>query len=285
MPEVIAEIGINHNGDIQNAWNMIIAAKAAGAHYVKFQKRNVDVCYTPEELSKPCESPWGTTVGDKVRGRELSWNAFRSIADKCDIERIGWSSSCFDLVNLRELEEQFGERISFHKVPSAMAKHGAFLRQVAAYGRLTLISVGLAESLEEIHGVAWIFEQKSCSYILNVTTALYPTPVDRCHIARISALLKASKTWANCRGIGYSGHEVGILPSIIAAVLGASYIERHFTLDRSWYGADQSASLEPEGLRRLCRDVSQIPDVIGLPEIHLCGDEKNPVPNLREDVH
>ena len=284
MPELIAEIGINHLGQIQKAFELIDAAKAAGAHHVKFQKRNVDMCYTPAELAAPCESPWGTTIEHKVRGRELCWGDFRVIADKCKVDGIGWSCSCFDLVSLRELEEQFGDRISFHKVPSSMAKHRAFLRQIASYGWLTLVSVGLAESLEEIHGVAWIFEQRRCPYILNVTTALYPTPVDRCHIARIRVLQTASKTWAYCRGIGYSGHEVGILPSIVAAVYGAKYIERHFTLDRSWYGADQAASLEPEGLRRLCRDVSQIEDVVGLPEVNLQGDEKNPVPNLREDV-
>ena len=120
---IVAEIGINHNGDVKRAWDLIEAAKKAGAHHVKFQKRDVDVCYTPEQLAAPCESPWGTTVEDKVRGRELSWDAFNSIADKCDVEDIGWSCSCFDLKSLRELEEQFGERISFHKVPSAMAKH------------------------------------------------------------------------------------------------------------------------------------------------------------------
>jgi len=286
MTEVIAEIGINHNGDVQKAWGMIEAAKAAGAHHVKFQKRNVKACYTSAELLMPCESPWGDTVEDKVRGRELSWASFRSISGKCEVEGIGWSCSCFDLKSLRELEAEFGEDISFHKVPSAMAKHTAFLKKIASFKRLTLVSVGLSESLEEIRSVAHVFEKAQCPYVLNVTTACYPTPNNRCHVDRIGTLIGQVldwQEWKMCQAIGYSGHEVGILPSVIAAVLGAEYIERHFTLDRSWYGADQSASLEPEGLRRLCRDVALIKEIVGCGEIALLGDEKNPVPNLRAD--
>ncbi len=280
-PQVIAEIGINHLGDISKAWNMIDAANNCGAHHVKFQKRNVDQCYTEEELAKPCQSPWGETIEDKMRGRELSWDDFKGIADKCDILKIGWSVSCFDLKSLCELEDLFGDRISFHKVPSAMAMHPVFLEQIASYKRLTLVSVGLAEDLKEVVRVTDIFEKEECPYVLNITTALYPTPVDRCNVARIQTLRMKTACLNNCQGVGYSGHEVGILPSIVAAVLGVTHIERHFTMDRSWYGADQSASLEPEGLRRLCRDVAQVEEALGSDVIHLRGDEKNPVPALR----
>jgi len=278
MPKVIADIGINHNGDISKVLEMIDAVKHCGADYVKLQKRDIESCYTEEDLSKPCSSPWGATVGDKVYGRELAWSDFHLIANRCDERSLGWSASCFDLKSLEELETLYGERIAFHKVPSAMAKHEAFLKQVASYGRLTFISVGLASNLHEVKTVCRIFEELSCKYVLNITTALYPTSLARCNIARIETIRNFRFCELHhCVGVGYSGHEVGLLPSIVAVCFGATHIERHFTLDRSWYGADQASSLEPEGLRRLCRDVSQIEDIAGSPKIQLMGDEKNPV--------
>lgn len=276
---VIAEIGINHNGDLKKALDMVSAASGCGADFVKFQKRRVDLCYSSEELAKSCASPWGNTVSDKVYGRELSWDDFHTIDEYCEKIGIGWSSSCFDSVSLGDLELYFGKSIAFHKVPSAMALHKPFLEQVARYRRLTLVSVGLAESIDSVFNVARVFEDHNCPYVLNVTTALYPTPPGRCNIKRITEFetLRKNESLSACKGIGYSGHEVGILPSILAAQLGAMCIERHFTLDRSWYGADQSSSLEPEGLRRLCRDVGQIQAITGNGEVLLRGDEKCPV--------
>ena len=277
---VIAEIGINHCGDIDRAIEMIREAKRAAAAHVKFQKRDVDSCYTFKELCSPCESPWGDTLEDKVKGRELEWSDFDRINSECKKLDIGWSVSAFDLKSLAAIEKKFGDDIVFHKVPSAMSKHEAFLEQVASYGRLTIISVGLAEDLSEVGAVALLFEQRNCNYILNVTTSCYPTPTDRCNVSRIHTLKSLAGELGRCLGIGYSGHEVGLLPSVLAAANGACYIERHFTLDRSWYGADQAASLEPEGLRRLCRDVKDIKSILGNSTIKLYGDEKNPVPNL-----
>lgn len=281
---IIAEIGINHCGDMRRAEMMICAAKSCGAHMVKFQKRDIDQCYDADELKKPCDSPWGSTVRDKVRGRELSWKDFERIDSICKSKRIGWSASCFDLKSLVDLERRFGESIAFHKVPSCMSKHDEFLKLVASFQRLTLVSCGLAQDMDEVCRVASHFEEARTPYVLNVTTSIYPCPPERCHLNRIKAFRNQFLRWReyrHCKAIGYSGHEVGVLPSVIAAHLGARYVERHFTLDRSWYGADQSASLEPEGLSRLCRDIALVDAICGETEISLEGDEKNPVPNLR----
>jgi len=276
---VIAEIGINHNGDMNLVYDMVLAAKRCGADFVKFQKRDIDTCYTPEELAAPCDSPWGDTVEAKVRGRELSWEEFSAIDGICARQKIGWSASCFDLKSLDDLQRQFGDEITFHKVPSAMAIHRPFLEQVAAYKKLTLISVGLAPNFQEVVAIADLFYEAGCPFVINVTTSLYPCPPDRCNLERLSFFQNHSRV--NRFGVGYSGHEVGILPSVIAAQMGARFIERHFTLDRSWYGADQAASLEPDGLRRLCRDIEELGVIDGSGCVALRGDEKNPVPTLK----
>lgn len=278
--KIIAELGINHNGCIETAKQMATTAKECGADLVKLQKRYIDQCYTREQLDAPCRSPWGSTVREKVVGRELSWGDLEDFSDHCESIGVGWGCSCFDLGSLANLEMVFGGRIAFHKVPSAMAVHMEFLKQIASYGRLTLVSCGLASNGDDLKRVASVFRDVSTDYVMNVTTSIYPCPVDRCNLRRISAMLGEFIHWRCCRGVGYSGHEVGILPSVIAAHLGASYIERHFTLDRSWYGADQSASLEPEGLRRLVRDIRELDEIMGDSEIRLYGDEKNPVPRL-----
>lgn len=282
-PRVIAEIGINHNGNIDRAMAMVKEAHRCGADVVKFQKRDVDTCYTQEELQAPCKSPWGKTVEAKVRGRELSWSFFYRLTGLCEDLDIGWSCSAFDLSTLKRLEREHGEDIDFHKVPSCMARHGTFLKEVASYKRLTLVSVGLAKDLDEVMRVASVFEAAACPYVLNVTTAVYPTPVNRVNLNRIETLqaLKSHGLSDLCVGVGYSGHEVGVLPSVIAAHMGSIFVERHFTMDRSWYGADQAASLEPHGLELLCRDIKMLGSLGGAKDIALWGDEKNPVPNLR----
>ena len=287
MTKIIAELGINHNGSRATLIKMVEEAAAAGVDYVKIQKRNVDLCYTNDELDAQCVSPWGKTVEAKVRGRELSWDDVREMACVCSSIGIGWGCSCFDLTSLSELWDLFGHEkvaksleFSFHKIPSAMALHPEFVSQVAGYGKLTLISCGLAADPSGIADVTNFFEEAKTDYVLNVTTALYPCPNDRCNLNRIKRFKSIKDAFPCCRAVGYSGHETGILPSVIAAQMGAEWIERHFTLDRSMYGADQSASLEPEGLRRLVRDIRELEKIRGSGEIHLYGDEKNPVPHL-----
>jgi N-acetylneuraminate synthase len=281
MTKIIAELGINHNGSIDTLLAMTRQAKDAGADYVKLQKRDVDICYTVKELRKPCESPWGNTVDAKVRGRELLWDDIAQFADYCDSIGVGWGCSCFDLNSMAQLFSRFGSRVAFNKIPSAMSIHDTYVWLVAQQGIFTIISCGLSNGLTDIQKIADVFEDVKTPYVVNVTTSVYPCPLRRCNLYRIDTLKTMLSDMSYCQGVGYSGHEVGILPSVIAAWSGAEWIERHFTLDRSSYGADQSASLEPEGLRRLVRDIRSLDIIGGDADIRLYGDEKNPVPELR----
>ena len=279
MTKIIAELGINHLGDIEIAKRMICSAKDAGADYVKFQKRDVDWCYTSEELKNSCESPWGTTVEDKVRGRELNWDQFKEIDRFCRNLCIDWSASCFDLKSLNDLESLFPYR-PWNKVPSAMAVHQEFIESVARYKRLALVSIGLCTD-KQVESISDTFERHGCDYVFLHTTALYPCPLDRLNLSVIPVLVEAFHEKKHCVGVGYSGHEVGVMPSVMACGMGAMWIERHFTLDRSMYGADQAASLEPEGLKRLVRDIRSLSSIRGDGVRRLLGDEKNPVRYFR----
>ena len=287
MPKhVIAEIGINHNGDLDKAKMLIKAAYDAGCDWVKFQKREIEYCYTEEELKNPCDSPWGNTIEDKVRGRELSWNDFLDLDKFCRNLGIGWSASCFDLVSLRRLDSMFTQR-PFNKVASAMALRKKFVEETAEQGIFTFLSTGLFETLEDIFECTKIFEEAKCPYVVMHCVPNYPAPIERLNLKFIH-LLKVEyldgNVFTHCKGIGYSGHEISLMPSVVAAALGADYIERHITLDRALYGADQAASVEPQGLKRLVRDVKQTEEILGEYDKVLYGDEKNPVPYFRDDV-
>ena len=284
---VIADIGINHNGDLEIAKQLVDHASLAGAWAVKLQKRSIEHCYTAQDLAQICESPWGTTVGDKVRGRELSWDSIDVVEAHCRDRGIAFTCSCFDLRSLYDLEDRYGDRLACHKVPSAMAKWREYLGAVASLRRLTLVSTGLL-TMRGVEAAAKIFEASSCPYVLMHCVALYPAPPDRLNLRVIQAMrgrfLDDPDTWPHCRAVGYSGHEVGELPAVIAAYMGAEYIERHVTVDRSLYGADQAASLEPQGLRRLVRDINVIQQIDGSSAKTLCGDEKNPVTHFDSNV-
>lgn len=284
--KVIAEIGINHNGSIEFAKCLADVAKRAGCDYVKLQKRDISLCYTPEELAKPCESPWGSTREDYLRGRELSWEKIDEFAKHCDKIGIGWSCSCFDMASFRLLHRTYGERLPWYKVPSGMAVRGRekYLLEIAHTRKLTLISTGLCDE-DDMKWVARIFEAEECPYILNHCIARYPCPPEFLNLGVIRRMRSVFQVdvselpgpWSHCRGIGYSGHEVGVMPSVIAAAFGATWIERHITIDRAMYGSDQAASLEPQGLQRLVRDVKSLNSIIGSMSKTLLGDEKNPI--------
>ena len=283
---VIAEIGINHNGDIDVAKLLIKASYDAGCDWVKFQKREPEFCYSPEELQKPCDSPWGNTIEDKVRGRELGWNDFLKIDDFCKKLGIGWSASCFDLVSQRRLESMFPSR-PFNKIASAMSLRPTFVEEVAQQGCFTFLSTGLFETLEDIFECTNILEKHECPYVVMHCVPNYPAPIERLNLNLIRLLKEEyceGGVFKHCKGVGYSGHEISLMPSVVAAAFGADYIERHITLDRAMYGADQAASVEPQGLARLVRDVKQTDVITGDYDKILYGDEKNPVPYFRDDV-
>lgn len=290
---VTAELGINHNGKLGLAKQLATVARDAGCDYVKLQKRNPEWCYSPEELARPCESPWGTTVGDKVRARELSWDDVHEFDKHCRAIGIKWFASCFDLHSLRKLHEYFPDR-DWNKVAGCMVFFPEFLAEVAAQGKPTMISCAFLEtpsgSSNRMTETATTFERAGCAYVLMHCQPIYPCDPERLNlnVVRDLPLWKARGELSfpsplHCLGIGYSGHESGVMPSVVAAVLGARWIERHITIDRTMYGADQAASLEPDGLRRLVRDLRSLETIMGNGEHRLRGDEKRPVTFFRKE--
>lgn len=272
---IIGEIGLNFVGSLEIAKELALIAKRAGADFVKLQKRTIEYCYSPEELAKPCDSPWGITVEDKVRGRELSWDQIAEFDAYCKEIGIAWSASCFDLVSLRELHKRYPRR-PWNKIPSALALRPEFVREVASQGILTLISAALSTD-EEIDEIVETFERARCPYVINHCAAYYPAPPERLNLQVIQTFKERYGERAYCRGIGSSGHETGVLPSVVAVLMGATWVERHITKDRSLYGADQAASLEPHGLELLVRDIRSLEVILGDGVRRFYGDEKKPV--------
>ena len=250
---IIAEIGINHNGSLTIAKDLIDVAINCGCNAVKFQKRTVEQVYSKETLEIPRESPWGKTTGDQKKGLELSLDDYDKINEYCK-NKIDWFASCWDIQSQEDMKRY---NFKYNKIASAMVTHLEFIKQVAIEKKHTLISTGMTQ-YKDIDLAIEIFEKESCDYTLMHTVSTYPTKDIDCNINMIDTLKKKY----NCK-IGYSGHEVGLLPSILAVTKGATVIERHITLDRSMYGSDQAASLEPEGLRRLVRDIRSIETISG----------------------
>src|SRR5664280_327354 len=237
---IIAEIGINHNGDIELAKRLITIAVAAGCDAVKFQKRTVDVVYTPEELAKPRESPFGLTNGDLKRGLEFTYEEYQEIDRYCAQVKIPWFASCWDEPSV-DFIDQFNPPC--YKIASASLTDDKLLRHTRTKGRPVILSTGMS-TIEEIDHAVDVLGKKDL--ILLHACSVYPA-----HYPELN--LKAITTLRERYGIpvGYSGHETG-LPSTIAAVaLGACCIERHVTLDRAMWGSDQAASLEPNGISRI----------------------------------
>jgi N-acetylneuraminate synthase len=289
--ELIAEAGINHGGSVDVACKLADAAKAAGCDYVKIQKRDPYWSYSADELAVHCLSPWGTTVEEKVIGRELSWSAVDLFNAHCCEIGIGWFASCFDLQSLRDLHARYPQR-PYNKVPSVLATRREYLEAVAFQGLPALVSTGhFASVTEAVILICDVFQRFGCRFGLLHTTALYPAPVARLNLRRMAELDRAARTYmaedgrdaSLYIGAGYSGHETGVATSVVAAALGARWIERHVTLDRASYGADQAASLEPEGIRRLVRDIRSVGEALGESDPALVGDEKYPVKFWREE--
>lgn len=251
---VIAEIGINHNGDVGIAKQLVRLSHEAGCSAVKFQKRTIELVYSEAILNSPRESPWGTTQRDQKLGLEFSFEEYQEINDYCLELGIEWSASAWDVPSLHFVES-FSP--TFHKIASAMITHLEFVKAVADLGRLTLLSTGMA-SLVDIDRAVDIFSSSKAPLVLLHTVSTYPTPEEHLNLSVIQSLHERYGL-----PVGYSGHEASVSPSIVAASLGAVVIERHVTLDRSMYGSDQSASLESNGLRQLVAVVEKIPMLLG----------------------
>lgn len=275
MPEhvvVVAEVGINHNGDIQLAKRLIDIAVDTGCDAVKFQKRTIELVYAPEVLNAPRESPWGSTQRDQKEGLEFSREQYLEIDAYCRERGIAWSASAWDIPSLEFLEE-FDP--PFHKVASALLTHKTFVEAVASKGRVTLISTGMA-TYEIIDEVVEVFKRAGTPFVLLHTVSTYPSPEAHLNLSMIHSLQERYGV-----PIGYSGHEPSVSPSVVAAALGATVIERHITIDRSMYGSDQAASLEENGLRQLVATIRKVPAMLGTGDKDWAPGEREVAGKLR----
>ena len=249
---VVAEIGINHNGDIQNAKKLIDVASLAGCEVVKFQKRTIEVVYTPEELAKPRESVFGATNGDLKRALEFGLAEYREIDAYSRSKPIAWTASCWDQASV-DFIDQFDP--PFYKIASASLTDDALLRHTRAKGKPIVLSTGMS-TLEQIdHAVEVLGEQ---DLVLLHTCSAYPSTYEDLNLRAIPALRARYGV-----PVGYSGHETGIASSVAAVALGACLVERHITLDRAMWGSDQAASLEPNGITRVVRDIRLVEQALG----------------------
>lgn len=244
---VIAEIGINHNGDLDLARRLISAAHAAGCDAVKFQKRTVEVVYTEEELAKPRESPFGDTNGDLKRALELGAGEYDAIDEHCRTLGIAWLASCWDEASVDFVAAYDPPA---WKIASASLTDHDLLRHHRAAGGPVILSTGMS-TLEETE--AAVAAAGTDDLILLHTTSTYPSRVDELNLAAMGTLADRFGV-----PVGYSGHEVGLAPSLAAVAMGACVVERHLTLDRSMWGSDQAASVEPQGMHRLVRDIRTV---------------------------
>jgi N-acetylneuraminate synthase len=251
---IIAEIGINHNGDIQIAKKLIDGAIFAGADAVKLQKRTVEKVYSKEELDKPRESPWGNTNRDQKIGLEFDEKEYDEIDKYCREKGIVWFASAWDIDSQHFLRKY---KCKYNKIASPMLTNRELLKEVAKEKKHTFIGTGMS-TLFEIEKAIDVFKKFDCPFELMHCNSVYPMPEDQANLRIIPTLIEKFK----CR-VGYSGHEVGLIATCTAVSLGASSVERHITLDRAMYGSDQAASVEIIGFYRLVGYVRTIEKALG----------------------
>lgn len=251
---IIAEIGINHNGDLELAKKLIDLAAEAGCDAVKFQKRTIDKVYSQEMLDSPRESPWGHTQRAQKEGLEFGEAEYDAIDSYCREKGIAWFASAWDVDSQRFLRKY---DLRYNKVASAMLTRDDLLEEIAGEGRYTFISTGMS-TWEEIDRAVEIFRRHRCPFELMHCNSTYPMEDSDANLSLIPVLREKY----GCK-VGYSGHERDIRPSVLSVAAGASSIERHITLDKSMYGSDQKASIEPEQLRVLVREIRQAETIMG----------------------
>ncbi len=255
MVFVTAEIGINHNGDIEIAKKLIDMAVICGCDAVKFQKRAIEKVYSKEVLDSPRDSQWGTTTREQKNGLEFSKKEYDDIDKYCKEKKIEWYASAWDIDSQKFLKQY---QTKHNKVASAMLTNFELLNMIAEEGKHTFVSTGMS-TIEQIREAVDIFKKHNCPFELQHSNSSYPMKMEEANLKCIHTL----KNEFDCN-VGYSGHEsMGYLISVTAVVLGATSIERHITLDRTMYGSDQAASLELAGLQRLVRDIRRIKTIFG----------------------
>ena len=272
---IIAEIGINHNGNLGIARDLIDVAVDAGADAVKFQKRTIDLVYTQDFLDGSRESPWGTTQREQKEGLEFGLDDYTEIDKYCKEKGIEWFASAWDLESQKFLK-QFG--LKYNKIASAMIVYEDLLKMVASEGKHTFISTGMTTE-DDIANAVEIFQSENCPFDLMHCISTYPMKDENANLNTIKTLQQKY----NC-DVGYSGHEVGLAVSYAAAALGITSLERHITLDRSMYGSDQSASVEPAGFRMLVGAVRKIEQAMGDGKLGYLEGEVPIAENLRQHL-
>lgn len=267
-PYLIAEIGINHNGDINIAKKLIKNSKDCGFDAVKFQKRTLDIVYDQTTLDAPRQSPWGKTTREQKLGLEFEKTEYDEINDYCKEVDIEWFASAWDIKSLEFLNNY---NLKFNKIASAMIVDHKFLNEVARQNKHTFISTGMSTK-EDIDNAVSIFKKNNCSYELMHCVSTYPMKVEDANLVTINQL----KNEYNCN-VGYSGHENGVVVSLAAVMLGITSLERHITLDRTMYGSDQAASLELVGMKHLCESINKVLLAQGVPSLGKIIDDELPI--------
>jgi len=267
-PYTIAEIGINHNGDVNIAKQLIKEAKDCGFDSVKFQKRTIDIVYDKKTLDTPRESPWGKTTREQKMGLEFVKSEYDEIDKYCKELNIDWFASAWDIKSLEFLDNY---DLKYHKIASAMIVDYEFFNEVAKRKKHTFISTGMSTK-ENIDNAVNIFKKNECSFELMHCVSTYPMKIEEANLITINQLKKEY----NCN-VGYSGHENGVVVSLAAVMLSISSLERHITLDRTMYGSDQSASLETSGMKNLTESINKIFLSLGEPSLGKIIDDEIPI--------
>ena len=272
---IIGEIGINHNGDLGIAKELIDVAVDVGADAVKFQKRTIDLVYTKAFLDGLRDSPWGTTQREQKEGLELGLVEYKEIDRYCKEKGIEWFASAWDLESQKFLK-QFD--LKYNKIASAMIVYEDLSKEVASEGKHTFISTGMTTE-DDITKVVEIFRSANCPFTLMHCISTYPMKDEDANLNAIKVLREKY----NC-DIGYSGHEVGLAVSYAAAALGITCLERHITLDRAMYGSDQASSVEPAGFRMLIGAIRKIEEAMGDGKLGYIKKEMPIAENLRQHL-
>lgn len=267
-PYLIGEIGINHNGDIAIAKELIKNAKDCNFDAVKFQKRSIEIVYDEKTLETPRESPWGTTTRQQKLGLEFEKKEYDEIDKYCGELGIDWFASAWDINSLEFLDNY---NLKYHKIASAMIVDSNFLNEVAKRKKHTFISTGMSTK-ENIDNAVNIFKKNNCSFELMHCVSTYPMKVEDANLLTINQLKKEY----DCN-VGYSGHENGVAVSIAAVALGISSLERHITLDRTMYGSDQPASLELSGMKNLSESIIKASLALGEPSLGKIIQDEFPI--------
>ena len=272
-PFLIAEIGINHNGSLKLAKELINLAKKYNFNAVKFQKREPNICVPDKQKNILRSTPWGEmTYLDYKKRIEFGEKEFKEIDKYCKKIKIDWFCSCWDIESAKFMKRF---KTKYNKIASAMITNHKLLEMIAKERKLTFISTGMS-NVKDIDMAVKIFKKNKCNFVLMHCVSTYPCPEKDLNLNLIITL----KNKYNCK-IGYSGHESSVSPTLAAWFLGADYIERHITLDRAMYGTDQASSLAEPGIRELSNILTKYPEILGDGKKVITKEEKDLISKFR----